>query len=256
MKKKAISLVFGGLLLVLLASCGCKHEWQDATCTTPATCVKCGESAGSPLGHNWKDATCTEPETCSVCGATNGQPHGHQWQTATCTTSETCSVCGETQGDAPLGHTLDENGICTVCGEAAGIPLTLLNYEQYLAFSITSETLKALEDRGSYVARCEVGLSVSTDPRYTYHGVTVKLSLTPTSKNWVLTESCTYPLDESGYFNGIASKGKNVVVSLARRTGYGAYDGTLYGSADSALRVGKPGYLLEVVSITGYVLPE
>lgn len=160
MKRQILSISLVLTLALGLSGCSCKHQWKDATCTTPATCAKCGETAGSPLGHNWKDATCTQLETCSVCGATNGQPLDHQWQEATCTQPktcsvcgatngqpidhqwlpatctepETCSVCGETQGEAPAGHVLDRNGVCTVCGEAVGTPLNMGNYTQYLNF--------------------------------------------------------------------------------------------------------------------------
>lgn len=27
----------------------CDHEWENATCTEPATCSICGETAGDPL---------------------------------------------------------------------------------------------------------------------------------------------------------------------------------------------------------------
>lgn len=43
----------------------CTHEWQDATCTAPKTCTKCGATEGDVLGH-------TEPAadgTCTRCGA-------------------------------------------------------------------------------------------------------------------------------------------------------------------------------------------
>lgn len=109
----------------------CKHEWQDATCTSPNTCLKCGETEGEPLGHAWKAATCTEPETCVRCGETRGIAKGHEWKDATCTEPKTCKVCGETEGDT-LGHKEGDWEVtevdmvkatevlkkyCTVCGE-------------------------------------------------------------------------------------------------------------------------------------------
>ena len=80
-----------------------EHEWQEATCTTPITCIKCDETQGEPLGHTWVDATCSSPQTCSVCGETSGHSLKHDWLDATCTEPKTCSLCGETKGD-PLGH--------------------------------------------------------------------------------------------------------------------------------------------------------
>ena len=103
------------------------HQWKDATCTEPKTCVICGAVEGDPLGHNWQEATCTEPKTCSVCGATDGDPLGHDWVFVSCTEPRTCSVCGATESEAP-GHdwkdaTCTEPRTCSVCGETEGEPL-------------------------------------------------------------------------------------------------------------------------------------
>lgn len=43
---------------------GCSHEWQDATCTTPRTCVLCGETQGEAIGHK---ITVTS-NYCEFCG--------------------------------------------------------------------------------------------------------------------------------------------------------------------------------------------
>ena len=114
-------------VFVLTGCCIFSHQWEEATCTTPKTCAKCGKTEGDPLGHEWVDATCTEPKTCSVCGETEGDPLGHKWADATCTEPKTCSVCGETEGD-PLGHewidaTCTEPKTCSRCGETEGEPL-------------------------------------------------------------------------------------------------------------------------------------
>ena len=68
----------------------CSHQWDEwkttakATCTDEGTqtrvCVLCGESETSAiaaLGHNWKDATCTDPKTCLNCGQQQGTALGH-----------------------------------------------------------------------------------------------------------------------------------------------------------------------------------
>ena len=37
------------------------HDWQDATCTEPKKCKRCGETSGSALGH-------TDGVKCERCG--------------------------------------------------------------------------------------------------------------------------------------------------------------------------------------------
>lgn len=113
-----------GLLVLCLSACQCKHEWQEATCTTPKTCALCGETEGEPRNHEWQEATCTIPKTCILCGLTEGEPRDHEWQEATCTTPKTCTLCGETEGKE-MGH-LWKNATCAApktcsrCGETTG----------------------------------------------------------------------------------------------------------------------------------------
>lgn len=119
--KKLIAVILICLSVFALGGCCFSHDWQEATCTAPKTCSKCGKTEGEPLPHTWKEATCEKPKTCSVCGATEGSPLGHKWIEATCTEPKTCSVCGKTSG-APLGHsatpaTCTEDSVCSRCGE-------------------------------------------------------------------------------------------------------------------------------------------
>ena len=104
MKRKFIAAILAILLSVLvLTGCGCDHEWDDATCTEPKTCSKCGETEGEALGHTWSEADCEHPKTCAVCGLTEGDPLGHtegSWETvetdlvnATETLKKNCTVC-------------------------------------------------------------------------------------------------------------------------------------------------------------------
>lgn len=78
--------VFCLLLMVALLLSGCclRHEWQAATCETPATCTKCQETEGEALGHSWQEATCETAKTCSVCAKQEGEALGHQifWEMA------------------------------------------------------------------------------------------------------------------------------------------------------------------------------
>lgn len=105
----------------------CPHSYSEATCTTAATCVYCGETSGTALGHNYSEATCTAPETCSRCGEVGENALGHDYLDATCTVPETCSKCGETSGTT-LGHTwqdatYDNPKTCSKCNKTEGTPL-------------------------------------------------------------------------------------------------------------------------------------
>lgn len=127
-KKTALMLLLLGVIF-LLAACCMKHEWKDATCTEPKTCVKCGETEGEATGHIWVNATCEKAKYCIGCDMTEGTALGHEWQEATCTEAEKCSICGRTNGD-PLGHewesaTAEKPKTCIVCGETEGEPLQL-----------------------------------------------------------------------------------------------------------------------------------
>ncbi len=125
--------------LGLLTSCGCKHEWKDATCTKPQTCTKCGKTEGEALGHMYgkekvlKESSCTETGskelTCSICGEVETveiPATGHklkfisQEKAPTCSEkgkgAYRCTVCGEIKYEeiAKLPHQY-KDGYCTVC---------------------------------------------------------------------------------------------------------------------------------------------
>lgn len=107
----SVSIVLFVALIIGLCYCffnPCEHKWTNATCTEPATCSVCGETAGDSLGHKWTDATCAEPKTCTICGETEGEPLGHHWLEATYDAPRTCSICGETDGE-PLEKPQDSN---------------------------------------------------------------------------------------------------------------------------------------------------
>ena len=44
------------------------HEFEDATCTTPKTCLECGEVHGEALGHDFVEVAAEEPAICGICG--------------------------------------------------------------------------------------------------------------------------------------------------------------------------------------------
>ncbi len=136
---KILSILIIIVLLALLTSCGCKHEWKVATCTEPQTCTKCGKTEGNALGHKYggekilEEPTCTESgtkeSTCTVCGEkeiTEIPAIGHVWvfvnteTVATCTEvgkeNYKCSICGDTgyKTIKKLSHKY-KDGYCTVC---------------------------------------------------------------------------------------------------------------------------------------------
>ncbi len=91
------------------------HDWKNANCENPKTCLTCGKTSGSPLGHDWKTATCDAPKICVVCRKTSGSALGHSWKEATCDAPKTCFVCNETSG-SPLGHEYDSNNVLVCDG--------------------------------------------------------------------------------------------------------------------------------------------
>ena len=98
--------------ILIFTGCGCKHEWIEATCTTPKTCSLCNETEGAPVSHRWSDATCKTPKTCDTCALTEGEPLPHtpgewttfrtEYVTAKSLMVQQCRDCGEI---------LDENTI-------------------------------------------------------------------------------------------------------------------------------------------------
>ena len=87
------------LCIIGLYGCGCRHEWNEATCTEPKTCTECEEIEGEALGHTWEKATCTEPKTCSTCKETQGYALKHKWKDATFDSPKTCTRCDLTEGE-------------------------------------------------------------------------------------------------------------------------------------------------------------
>lgn len=76
--KKLIAFSLVLTMAFSMVACGCDHQWQDATCTTPKTCTKCGETEGEANGHtsgeliiSAVDTTAlsmTQDLSCSTCG--------------------------------------------------------------------------------------------------------------------------------------------------------------------------------------------
>ena len=99
MKRKLFVMILALCCLLVFSGCCFHSEWYAATCETPKTCVKCGETEGEALGHTWVDATCTAPKTCSACRLTEGEALGHSWVDATTEAPKTCTTCSATEGE-------------------------------------------------------------------------------------------------------------------------------------------------------------
>ena len=171
--------------VLLLAGCGCQHEWAAANCTSPKTCELCGITEGEVKGHIWEDATCTVPKKCSVCHLTEGQALSHNWEEATTEAPKTCVNCQATEGSKlqtdprfTTAATKDFHGkwFCEVVltGDMMGMPgyfeslpctlyyefgktgelIGTIELDDYLAFTeelkrmATEVTLKAFTDQG------------------------------------------------------------------------------------------------------------
>jgi len=111
-------------LLIFVFNIICFHEWKDATCTSPKTCIKCSQTSGEMLEHGWSAATCETPEICSVCGEIRAEALGHNWAKADCENPKTCKNCKKTDGE-PLGHswekaTCQKPKTCSVCKKTDG----------------------------------------------------------------------------------------------------------------------------------------
>ena len=95
-KKKlvVISSIVGiiSILVVLVLLLVCFHNWKDATCLTPITCEKCGETQGEPLGHEWVEANCTEAKHCVKCNISEGEALGHTIKEMKTTKESRCSI--------------------------------------------------------------------------------------------------------------------------------------------------------------------
>ena len=99
MKKKLSIMILALCCLLVFTGCCFHKEWYAANCTTPKTCVECGETEGEALGHTWEEATCTTPKTCTACHLTEGEALGHVWADATTEAPKTCTTCAATEGE-------------------------------------------------------------------------------------------------------------------------------------------------------------
>lgn len=86
-------------ILLSLTSCGCKHEWVEATCDSAKYCTLCKKTDGEPLEHDFENATCITPKTCVVCGKSQGEALGHDFLPPTYERPATCTRCNDIRGE-------------------------------------------------------------------------------------------------------------------------------------------------------------
>lgn len=138
--RKSITIFMIVSIVAGLTSCECKHEWKEATCYTPKTCIECGAEEGAVLSHVWRDASCETAKTCEKCEKTEGEALGHKWTEATCTEDSVCSVCGE-KGEKAKGHTAEKvEGTAPACetegatdGERCSVCKTVIKEQETIA---------------------------------------------------------------------------------------------------------------------------
>lgn len=87
-----LSIIFSFVFVACNSDDECKHEWQEATCTTRKTCIKCGEYDGSMLWHDYQ-GKCEEYGICSRCGAQSSYKFSHSYS-GVCDDFGVCSKCG------------------------------------------------------------------------------------------------------------------------------------------------------------------
>ena len=114
------------VFIILLSTClllGCSHEhsWTSASCYSPKTCVKCGETEGDIRGHRWIDATCEKAKYCKDCGLTAGYPLNHTWVGGSYNSPQICKNCDKMKpldtpknGQVFIGKTLYCNSQITI----------------------------------------------------------------------------------------------------------------------------------------------
>ncbi len=125
--KNLVAIVLITVIATMFTACGGDehvHNYSEATCIEPKTCIECGATSGSPARHNYAPATCTTPKTCFDCGHTIGVPKNHNYDAASCLSSRTCKDCGYTDGST-REHKYSEATCttpktCKVCGDKIG----------------------------------------------------------------------------------------------------------------------------------------
>ncbi len=130
-------------------SVGVVKPASSATTTTESTVITTKPTVvKDPCanGHSWQDATCTSPATCSVCNKTSGQPNGHDiFMTK-------CNVCEQSDYSKIAGTYTDVGGYFSGSDEDIGISSFAINASGTLSFTIkgVQYSFKLVENSSDY----------------------------------------------------------------------------------------------------------
>ncbi len=160
MKKLTITIIC--MIPFLFAGCFHSHQWTEASCVNPITCIKCGETQGTRLGHRYSLPTCTTPMKCSRCGATQGTATGHKMIQGTNTSPSVCTVCNYMK---PLA--LPQNGQVFIGSELyRNSELTIHGSDSYNCYVKLKSTIG--NDVFSFFVRAGKSVTVSVPSDYYY----------------------------------------------------------------------------------------
>ena len=81
------------------------HNWQDATCTTPKTCITCGTTEGDTIAHSYQETARREPTSNK-----NGSI------TYSCVCGDTYEEVLKATGSVGLEYNHNGDGTCAVIG--------------------------------------------------------------------------------------------------------------------------------------------
>lgn len=85
-------------LCLSLAGCGeeeaiCEHKWILGDCSTPKTCLHCGELSDIYGDHRYPYETCNEDRACVICGTVDPEAPDHTFLEAGCTKPKRRWLC-------------------------------------------------------------------------------------------------------------------------------------------------------------------
>lgn len=157
MKKLLVFMTLIIALLLCLTACH-SHKYGEWTTTKAPSCEQDGEQERScscgeietrtimPTGHDWNDATCIAPKTCVDCKATEGSANGHNFGDWEITTIPTCVDKGEMAQ------------VCNACGfeEKSFVNPIPTNHKPATDASVSSTCTESGLTEGSHCSLCSV----------------------------------------------------------------------------------------------------